>query len=102
MVRNNNTAVKYNPKSRALQALPNNYFDHAKEITTPVLFMTGQQNHVFTDSNILCHKRLQEIVPGRHELRVIPGYGHQDVFMGKEVHRDVFPHILTFLRKHAC
>jgi cholesterol oxidase len=101
MIRNGNTAVKYNPKNQAHRALPNNYFEHAKEISTPALFMTGQENRVFSDSNIICHKRLEEIVPGRHELLVIPGYGHQDVFMGHSVHKDVFPHLLAFLEKHA-
>jgi cholesterol oxidase len=74
---------------------------YADEIETPVLFMTGQENRVFRDSNILCHARLEQRVPGLHQLRVIPGYGHQDVFMGINVHRDVFPHILEFLTANA-
>jgi cholesterol oxidase len=43
---------------------------------------------------------LEKIVPGRHELAVFPNYGHQDVFMGKNVHVDVFPRLLQFLEKH--
>jgi cholesterol oxidase len=97
MIRANNTAVKFESGNPKYQTLPDNYFAHAAEIETPVLFMTGQQNHVFTDSNIVCHQRLEQIVPGRHQLHVFPGYGHQDVFMGKNVHVDIFPRLLQFL-----
>src|SRR5262249_22300454 len=41
MVRNNNTAVKYDPSSAKYAALPDNYLQHAAEIETPVLFITG-------------------------------------------------------------
>lgn len=99
MVKNNNTAVKFEPNNPKYDRLPNNYFEYAGEIETPVLFMTGDRNHVFTDSNIVCHQRLEQIVPGRHELHVFPGYGHQDVFMGKNVHVDIFPRLLQFLNK---
>jgi cholesterol oxidase len=98
MVRAGNTAVKYDVKEPRYEALPDNYFDFAREIETPVLFMTGKENHVFTDSNIECHRRLQELAPGRHELQVFPGYGHQDVFMGKNNHLDIFPRLLQFLQ----
>ncbi|MFB2772043.1 alpha/beta fold hydrolase [Pelatocladus sp. BLCC-F211] len=99
MLENNNTAVKFEPNNLKYDRLPNNYFEYAGEIETPVLFMTGDRNHVFTDSNIVCHQRLEQIVPGRHELHVFPGYGHQDVFMGKNVHVDIFPRLLQFLNK---
>lgn len=94
-------AVKLDPKNAALAALPDDYFERVADVLTPVLFMTGKQNYVFTNSNIVCHERLQKIVPGRHELHVFDGYGHQDVFMGKNVHIDIFPRIIQFLRKHS-
>lgn len=100
MVKANNTAVKYDPDNPRHAALPNNYFEHAKEIETPVLLMTGDNNRVFTDSNIVCHQRLEALVPGRHELHVFPGYGHQDPFMGKNNHLDIFPRLVEFLHKH--
>jgi cholesterol oxidase len=100
MVANNNTAVKYRKGDPKLQTLPDNYFAYAQEIETPVLFMTGERNNVFRDSNIICHQRLEKTVPGRHELAVFPNYGHQDVFMGKRVHVDIFPRLVAFLGKH--
>lgn len=100
MVRANSTAVKYAPGDRRYAALPDDYFQHAREIETPVLFMTGADNRVFTDSNVVCHQRLETIVPGRHRLQVFPGYGHQDVFMGQRNHVDVFPPLVEFLEEH--
>ena len=35
------------------------------------------------------------------ELAIIDGYGHQDVFMGARVDREVFPRLMTFLNAHA-
>ena len=90
-------AVKYRPDDPKYDSLPNDYFEHAKEIETPVLFMTGESNRVFTDSNIVCHKRLEEIVPGRHQLHIFEGYGHQDPFMGKNNHLDIFPRLYQFI-----
>jgi len=103
MLKANNTAVKMYPGKAAHAALPGNYLEHAVEIETPVLFMTGRNNRVFTDSNILCFERLKMLAPANaHELLIVDGYGHQDVFMGKDVARDVFPQFLPFLNKHRA
>ena len=67
-----------------------------------MLLVTGDRNRVFTDSNIVCHRRLEKLVPGRHELAILPGYGHQDPFMGRNVAEDVFPTFLRFLQKHGA
>lgn len=101
MVNNNNAAVTYDPSDPRYAALPDNYFARAAEMATPILFTLGQDNHVFEDSNIICHQRLEKIVPGRHQLHVFPSYGHQDVFMGKNVHEDIFPRLIAFLREHS-
>ena len=71
------------------------------DIETPVLFTTGEANNVFRDSNIECHRVLRKMGCTQHELAVFPGYGHQDVFMGKDVARDVFPTMLDFLRRQS-
>ncbi len=91
MVRAGNRAVKYDPGNPRYDRLPNDYLAQAGEVQTPILFVTGADNHVFTDSNIVCYRTLEAIVPRRHSLHVFPGYGHQDVFMGKNVDKDVFP-----------
>jgi len=94
-------AIKFDPGNRLYEKLPDDYLQHAAEITTPVLLVTGTENHVFKDSNIVCHRKLEALAPGRHRLECIEGYGHQDVFMGERVHEDVFPRFLSFLDSHA-
>jgi cholesterol oxidase len=101
MVSSKNTAVKFERGNPRYAALPDNYFQHAADIKTPILFIQGQDNRVFADSNIRCHERLEKIVPGRHRLHVFPGYGHQDIFMGKDVATEVFPQLIAFLKEHA-
>lgn len=95
-------AVKYRPNDPAYASLPEDYLANAADITTPVLLTTGDANRVFADSNIVCWERLNELAPRRHELKVFPGYGHQDVFMGKDVSHEVFPGILDFIKRQAA
>ncbi|MDE0034798.1 MAG: alpha/beta fold hydrolase [Deltaproteobacteria bacterium] len=102
MLKHDNTAVKMYPGKSAHERLPDNYMQYAKEIATPVLFMTGRNNRVFTDSNILCFDRLNELAPGNpHETLILENYGHQDPFMGARVADEVFPQFLPFLNRHA-
>jgi pimeloyl-ACP methyl ester carboxylesterase len=101
MVKAGNLAVKYEPSNSRYSRLPEDYFKYATQVTTPVLFMTGEHNRVFTDSNIVTYRKLNKLVPGRHELQVFKNYGHQDVFMGKNNHIDIFPRLLDFLKKHS-
>ncbi|MEU1054223.1 alpha/beta fold hydrolase [Streptomyces sp. NPDC005876] len=90
-------AVKYAPADPRHRALPDDYLAHAARNRTPVLLLTGDRNHVFGDSNVECHRRLAAHGADRYELCVVPGYGHQDLVIGKDAHRDVFPHLLDFL-----
>jgi cholesterol oxidase len=94
-------AVKYDAGNPEHADLPDDYLANADRITTPILFLTGDRNKVFADSNVVCHNILGEISPGLHELEIIPGYGHQDMVMGEHSHRDVFPRMVEFLRKHS-
>lgn len=94
-------AVKYAPGDRRHAALPEDYLANATGISTSILFMTGQNNHVFGDSNVLCHQALSQGAPGRHELAVLPGYGYVDPIIGKRAHVDVFPLILDFFQRRA-
>lgn len=95
-------AVRYDPADPRHAALPDDYLAGAGEITTPVLFLTGDQNHVFPEANVVCFETLEKLAPGRHELQVLPGYGHFDPFTGKNVHLDVFPQIVDFLKRSAA
>ena len=86
------------PDDTRYDDLPDDYLQSAKHVTTPVHFMTGADSRVFTDSNIVCHRELENVVPGQHELYVAPGYGHQDVLTGMDCARDIFPRLGQFLK----
>ncbi len=95
-------AVKMRPGDPKYARLPDDYLADAGDITTPVMFMTGEKNDVFTDSNIYAHRVLNErFGAGNRELQVFKGYGHQDVFMGKSVARDIFPTLVDFMDRHG-
>lgn len=93
--------LKYEPGRPDLAALPDDYWTNVGRVRTPVLFTTGANNRVFSDSNIVCHQRLHAAGCTQHELKVYPGYGHQDVFMGYHVARDCFPAMADFMRRKA-
>lgn len=92
-------AVKFRPHRTAHASLPDDYLARAASIDVPLLLTTGSHNRVFTDSNVVLHDRLRRPDGRHHEMRVFEGYGHQDVFMGRDVARDVVPHMLEFLSR---
>ena len=96
-------AVQMNRTDPRFDALPNNYFDKIYDLDLPPLFLiTGDTNRVFADSNVAFNRVLDQLIPDHdHELHVFPGYGHQDVFMGKANDQDTFPVILDFIRRHG-
>jgi lysosomal acid lipase/cholesteryl ester hydrolase len=101
MLRAGSRPVKYDMGNPDHASLPDDYFAYAREIETPVLLTTGADNKVFADSNIVCYERLRALGCDQHELKIYPGYGHQDVFMGEHVARDCFPDMLDFIRRHG-
>lgn len=87
----------------AYRDLPESYLQAAaKRDLPPLLLMSGTDNHIFPGSNQATALRLKTLNPALDvNYLPIPGYGHQDVFMGQSVHVDVFPHLLEFLRRHS-
>jgi pimeloyl-ACP methyl ester carboxylesterase len=98
MVKAGHRAVK---RRRELTALPDDYLAAAPAIRTPILFVAGDRNRVFTDSNVHCYDWLREHGANHHELAIVPDYGHQDVFMGKQAATDTFPPMLAFIRRQG-
>jgi lysosomal acid lipase/cholesteryl ester hydrolase len=93
-------AVKRSPHAPRHASLPDDYLARAGDIEASILLLTGAENHIFADSNVACHEALEEIRPGRQALAVFPGRGHQDVFVGKDCDKDVFPRIAAFFDAH--
>jgi len=94
-------AVKFDPGDRRHSDLPDDYLTYAAKVTTAILLLTGDRNRVFTDSNIVCYSRLSNVMPGRCELEILPGYGHLDPIVGKDAHLEVFPRISQFLKRQV-
>ncbi|GAA5077665.1 cholesterol oxidase [Thermocatellispora tengchongensis] len=94
-------AVRRDPGDPRHAALPDDYLSRARGVDTPILLLTGDRNRVFTDSNIVMHRLLEKAAPGRHELQVLPAYGHIDPIIGKNAHADVYPLIIDFLKRQA-
>lgn len=93
-------AVKMYPNDPRYDLLPNEYLDHAEEINTPVLFVSGEHNKVFLDSERVTFETLKKLKPdNQNDFKCISGYGHQDIFMGKDSCKDVFPIFLEFLKR---
>jgi cholesterol oxidase len=95
-------AVAMNPTDPRYASLPRNYMNRVAELDLPpILFVTGNHNRVFTDSNIVCYEALNRLDPGNaNELAIFEGYGHQDVFMGMNCDRDTFPRFTEFIGRH--
>jgi hypothetical protein len=94
-------AVRADPADPRHQGLPTDYLREALPVPTPHLYLTGDRNNVFRDSNILCHREFSRRDPGRHELAVAPGYGHLDTIIGRNAHLDVFPTVVDFFKRQA-
>lgn len=99
MVSSGHRAVKSRRNEPEYAALPDDYFEAGLNIETPILFVTGSNNRVFADSNIHCYERMVAHGVRHHGLRVFEKYGHQDMFMGKHCHRDIFPAMLDYIKQ---
>ncbi|GAB7038235.1 MULTISPECIES: alpha/beta hydrolase [Catenuloplanes] len=85
----------------ALDGLPPDHAAAAPRTDARVTLLAGAHNRCFLpDSQRRTHAYLERHAPGRHTLHVLPGYGHLDVLLGRDAHRDTFPLILAGLRAH--
>lgn len=65
-----------------------------------IVLLTGEQNRCFLpESQQYTFDYLDRHQPGRHALHTFPGYGHLDVFIGKNADVDIFPTILAELSR---
>jgi len=80
--------------------LPRDYAAIKPKTDARVAFITGELNECFVpESQKRSFDHFDRDHRGYHSLRIIPEYGHLDVFMGKNAVRDTFPLILDELEK---
>jgi lysosomal acid lipase/cholesteryl ester hydrolase len=92
-----NVFVRYSKKAQH-QRLPKRYIDNVGAVRVPTLFVSGDRNDIFPGANRLTFDLIQAKGVSGYHYRELPGYGHQDVFMGKECDREVFPLFREFLQ----
>ncbi len=82
--------------------LPVDYVEAAPATSARIAFMSGEQNACFLpESQVRSFEHFDRLRPGYHSLRIVPSYGHLDIFMGQDAWRDTFPLILDELDKPA-
>lgn len=80
--------------------LPDDFVKAAPKTDARFAFFAGENNLCFLPiSQINSYNYFSGLRPNYHSLHVLPGYGHLDVFMGKNAARDTFPLILDELDK---
>ncbi|HEU4492826.1 MAG TPA: alpha/beta fold hydrolase [Rubrobacteraceae bacterium] len=83
-----------------MSELPESFVAEPPLTDARFVFLAGEQNHCFLpESQKRTYEFLDTIDKNRHSFHLLREYGHLDVFMGKNAHRDVFPLILNELER---
>ena len=83
--------------------LPMNYLSTLGAMKLPPIFLcSGSENKIFPGSNLQSYKKLKSISPSAPiSYKEFQGYGHQDIFIGRAAHQDIFPSFLKFIRDNS-
>lgn len=80
--------------------LPHDFTAQAPQTDARFVFLAGDRNECFLPaSQRRTFDWFEAQAPGRHALHVLSGYGHLDVFMGKDASSQVFPTIIDELER---
>jgi pimeloyl-ACP methyl ester carboxylesterase len=80
--------------------LPQSFVAQPPQTDARFAFLAGEKNHCFLpESQKKTFDLLDSIDKNHHSFHLLPNYGHLDVFMGQNAHRDVFPLILNELER---
>jgi hypothetical protein len=83
-----------------LGALPESFVAEPPRTDARFAFLAGEKNHCFLpESQKKTFDYLDSIDTNHHSFHLLRGYGHLDVFMGRNAHRDVFPLIMNELER---
>lgn len=79
--------------------LPADPMGSAPQTDARFVLMAGEHNHCFLpESQERSFAYLDSYRSGYHRKRIVGGYGHLDMFLGRYAARDVFPYILDELK----
>lgn len=81
-----------------LPGLPADSIANKPATNARIAFIAGALNHCFNwQSQQASFDWFERHRPNYHSLHVLGGYGHLDVFLGKNAHRDTFPVLIAEL-----
>jgi len=80
--------------------LPASFIAQPAQTDARFVFLAGEMNACFEpESQQRTFEWFDRQAPGRHAMHRLRGYGHLDVFMGKDAARDIFPTIVEELQR---
>ncbi len=84
----------------SLPQLPSDFCQQKPQTQARIAFCAGDKNRCFLpESQTKSFEYFSAIKANFHVLKIFTGYGHLDVFMGKNAAQDTFPFILDELNK---
>jgi hypothetical protein len=83
-----------------LAGLPKDFAAQKPQTDARFAFIAGRDNRCFlAQGQQETFEYFNRLQPGRHAVHILPGYGHLDVFLGKDSAAQIFPLILQELDK---
>lgn len=80
--------------------LPEDFAKTTPKTEARFAFFAGQDNLCFLpESQQRSYAHFNSLRPDYHSLTLVPGYGHLDMFMGRNASKDVFPLMINELDK---
>jgi hypothetical protein len=85
---------------KSIEGLPRSYVAQAPRTDARIVLLAGEDNRCFlAESQRRTFEFLHSHRPGRDRLHLLPGYGHLDVFLGRNAAADTYPLILEELAR---
>jgi pimeloyl-ACP methyl ester carboxylesterase len=85
---------------RSIPGMPSSYVSQEPQTDARFVFLAGQDNRCFLpESQQRSFEFFSKHRPGKDSLHVIKGYGHLDVFLGRNAARDTYPLMLEELAR---
>ena len=82
--------------------LPNDVLQRPPQTDARMVFIAGEKNYCFLpESQVRSYEYFDSLRRNYHALHVFPGYGHLDIWFGRNAHRDIFPVVVEELDKTA-
>ena len=82
--------------------LPADVLQKPPQTDARIVFIAGENNKCFLpESQVRSYHYFSALRRDFHALRLFPGYGHLDVWIGRNAHLDVFPTVVEELNKTA-